>query len=58
MRTLLHLLTRPEVDLTRELIARQRALPETTVKILDLTKEADYDKVIEEVFAADSIQVS
>jgi hypothetical protein len=58
MRTLLHLRTRPEDDLTRDLITRQRALPETTVKIMDLTKDADYDKVIEEVFAADSIHVS
>ena len=58
MRTLLHLRTRPEDDLTRELITLQRRLPETTVKIVDVTQGVDYDKVIEEIFAADSIQVS
>jgi hypothetical protein len=58
MRTLLHLRTGPEDDLIRELITRQQALPDTLVKVVDLTCEPDYERLIEEVFAADSIQVS
>ena len=58
MRTILHLLTRPEDEQTRELITRQRALPETTVAIADLNGAApDYDGVVEKIFAADSVEV-
>ena len=59
MRTILHILTRPEDELTRELIERQRALPETKVETAALVEgTADYDVVVEKIFAADSIEVS
>ena len=59
MRTILHILTRPEDELTRELIERQRALPETRIDVVALANEApDYDALVEKIFAADSIEVS
>ena len=58
MRTILHILTRPADELTRELIAGQRALPENSVEVADLAKAPDYDSLVEKIFAADNIQVS
>ncbi|HWN95237.1 MAG TPA: hypothetical protein VNT99_09400 [Methylomirabilota bacterium] len=59
MRTILHILTRPENELTRALIEHQRALPETAVEVVRLLEEAsDYDALITKIFAADSIEVS
>jgi hypothetical protein len=59
MRTILHILTRPEDELTRELIERQRALPETKVEIVALAQEtSNYDALVEKIFAADSIEVN
>ncbi len=58
MRTNLHLLTRPEDELTRAVIAGQRALPETVVETVELTTTTpDYDALVEKIFASDSIQV-
>ena len=59
MRTILHIITAVEDELTRELIAKQRALPETTVEEIDLTHDAaDYDALVERIFTADSVEVS
>ena len=58
MRAILHILTRPEDELTSAVIAGQRALPETTVEVADLTSPApDYKAVVEKIFTADSVQV-
>jgi hypothetical protein len=58
MQTILHILTRPEDELTHTLIAGQRAKPETTVEVIDLNSApADYDALVEKIFAADSIAV-
>ena len=58
MRTILHLLSRPEDELTRELIARQLALTETKIEVADLNGAApDYDDVVEKIFSADSVEV-
>ena len=58
MRTILHILTRPADELTRELIERQRALPETTVETANLADGgADYDGLIGKIFSADSVEV-
>ena len=58
MRTILHILTRPEDELTRELIVRQRALPETKLEVVELTAPApDYDALLEKIFTADSVEV-
>ena len=59
MRTILHILTQPEDQLTGELIERQRALPETQVEVTRLMEEAsDYDALVTKIFTADSIVVS
>jgi len=58
MRTILHILVRPEDDLTSDVIAQQKRLPETAVKILDLTNPApDYNAAVEAIFTADSVEV-
>ena len=58
MRTILHILTRPEDELAKELIAQQCALPETKVEVVELVGDAlDYDALIGKVFAADSVEV-
>jgi hypothetical protein len=58
MRTILHILTRPEDELARELIAKHRALPETKVEVVELAAPApDYDALIGKIFAADSVEV-
>jgi hypothetical protein len=58
MRTILHLLTRPEDELTRTVIAGQRALPETSVEKIELTSAApDYNAVVEKIFTAASVEV-
>jgi len=59
MRTVLHILTRPEDELTQQLIASQRALPETQVEVVRLDPATpDYDALLEKVFTADSVEVS
>ena len=59
MRTILHILTRPEDELTREMIAKQRALADTKVEVVELTDaKPDYEAVIEAIFAADSVEVA
>ena len=57
MRTILHILTKPEDEVTRELIEGQRSLPQTSVEVMPLMASGDYDAVIEKIFAADSIEV-
>jgi hypothetical protein len=58
MPTLLHILTEPDDSLSLEIIAKQKANPENKIEIVDLTKpEPDYKKLLEKIFAADSVQV-
>jgi hypothetical protein len=58
MRAILHILTGPEEELARELIERQRALPDTKVEIVVLTDGTpNYDELVEHIFSADSVQV-
>ena len=58
MRAILHILTRSEDELPRELIARQRALPETKIEVVSWTAgEPDYAAALDLIFAADSIHV-
>ena len=58
MKNLLHILTEPGDALTAEIIAKQKAQPENKIDVVDLTQaDADYKKLLEKIFAADSIQV-
>ena len=58
MRVVLHILTRPDDTLAREVIAGQRGQPGQEVNVVDLTAaEPDYTRLLQEIFAADSIAV-
>jgi len=58
MPILLHILTEPGDTLANEIIAKQRADSANKIDVVDLTEaEADYKKLLEKIFAADSVQV-
>ena len=58
MRLLLHILTRPDDALVREIITRQQNGGENKTVVADLTKpQPDYKVLLENIFAADSVQV-
>ena len=59
MRTILHILTQPEDEVTRQLIEHQRSLPDIAVEVVSLSHPSpDYEQLVEKIFAADSIAVS
>jgi hypothetical protein len=58
MRTILHILTRPDDALAREIIAQQQTGGENRLVVEDLTKlQPDYKRLLENIFAAESVQV-
>jgi hypothetical protein len=58
MRILLHILTRPDDALAREIITRQQSDGGNKTIVADLTKpEPDYKQLLENIFAADSVQI-
>ena len=58
MRAVLHIVTRANDALAAAAIATQQKRPEAQVKVVDLTaEEPDYAKLLEEIFAADSVAV-
>lgn len=58
MRQILHIVTKPDDKLAAEIVAAQRKQPNTAVNVADLTGKApDYEKLLEDIFKADSIQV-
>jgi hypothetical protein len=58
MRLLLHILTRPDDALAREIITRQERGGENKIVLADLTKpRPDYKELLENIFAAESVQV-
>ncbi|MEO5804381.1 MAG: hypothetical protein ABIR24_12715 [Verrucomicrobiota bacterium] len=58
MPTLLHILTQPDDALASEIIAKQKSKPENKIEVVDLTQaDADYKKLLEKIFSADSVQV-
>ena len=57
-RTVLHILIRPDDGLASKVIAAQRKRTDLDVKEMRLTTpEPDYRRLLEELFAADSIEV-
>ncbi len=57
MPRLLHILTRPDDSLARELIALQQSAADNDVQVVDLTlPDPDYKALLEKIFAADSVQ--
>jgi len=58
MRIILHVRTQPDDTLADRVIATQRKQADVQVKVVDLTApEPDYGKLLEEIFAADSVAV-
>jgi len=58
VRIVLHIVTKPNDTLAAEVIAKQRTLTGLLVKVADLTViDPDYQNVLEEIFAADSVEV-
>jgi hypothetical protein len=58
MRTILHIVTRAEDALSRDIIERQRTFADVQIDVVELTDAAtDYDALVERIFAADSIEV-
>jgi hypothetical protein len=57
MAKILHLLTRPDDDLARTIGHIQQADPANEVEVVDLSAgETDYARLVEKIFAADSIE--
>ena len=57
MRRVLHILTRPDDALTREVMARQQTASGTLAEAVDLTlPEPDYKALLEKIFQADSVE--
>jgi hypothetical protein len=57
MRRVLHILTRTDGALARELMARQHSAAGNEVEEADLTlPEPDYKALLEKIFAADSVE--
>jgi len=57
MPRILHILTRPDDALARDLIARQKRLAGNEVEVVDLTvADPDYKTLLEKIFAADSVE--
>jgi hypothetical protein len=57
MRRVLHILTRPDDALARELMARQKNAAGTEVEAVDLTlPEPDYKALLAKIFQAQSVE--
>jgi hypothetical protein len=57
MPRLLHILTRPDDSLARELIAFQQSAADNDVQVVDLTQpDPDYKALLEKIFATDSVE--
>ena len=58
MRVVLHILTQQDDTLAQEVISKQREQQDQEVKVVDLNAaEPDYARLLEEIFAADSVAV-
>jgi hypothetical protein len=58
MAKILHILTRADDSLARNVVGRQRESSDDRVETTDLTQEeVDYQKLLADIFEADSIQV-
>jgi len=58
MPTVLHILTQTEDPLASTVVTEQAKEKDVTVQTFDLTKPAaDYDRLLAQIFKADSVQV-
>jgi hypothetical protein len=57
MPRVLHILTRLDDVLAREIIARQREICRDGIEVVDLTRpQPDYNELLDKIFAADSVE--
>jgi hypothetical protein len=57
MRRVLHILTRPDDALARQIIALQGSRAENEIAVADLTGPSpDYNELLEKIFAADAVE--
>jgi hypothetical protein len=58
MKTVLHILTRPDDPTARTVVEAQKQGPELNVEVADLTvAQPDYDTLVETIFRAESVAV-
>jgi hypothetical protein len=58
MRVALHILTKPDDTLARTVLDQLRERQDQVINVIDLTvAEPDYARLIQEIFAADSVAV-
>jgi hypothetical protein len=60
MKTILHILTKPEDALAEQLRSAHQLLPETKVETIRLaadSNDADYQALVKKVFQADSVNL-
>jgi len=58
MRVALHILTKPDDTLARTVLEQLRERQDQVINVIDLTvAEPDYARLIQEIFAADSVAV-
>lgn len=57
MRTILHILTKPDDELAAKVIATQKTQSENQVETVDLTVSTpDYRELLQKIYQADSVQ--
>lgn len=57
MRTILHILTKPDDELAAKVIATQKTQNENQVEVVDLTVSTpDYHELLQKIYQSDSVQ--
>ena len=57
MRTILHILTKPDDELAAKVIATQKTRSENQVETVDLTVATpDYHELLQKIYQSDSVQ--
>ena len=57
MRRILCIVTSPEDPFTDRVISAQQTQPDCTVEVWQLGKSPDYEKLLDAILAADSVQM-
>ena len=57
MRHILHIKTKVNDALAETVIKSEQSLRDTKIETVELTTQVDYEKLVQQIFAADSVQV-
>jgi hypothetical protein len=57
MRRILCIVTSPEDPFTDRVVSAQQTQPDCLVEVYKLVRSPDYEKLLDAIFAADSVQV-